>query len=81
MLAFFVLGAMATTVATLPFVLVAIPFLAWYFASARRVFVISSRELKRIEGLARSPIFAMLGESLNGIATIRPFQGKVSARP
>jgi ATP-binding cassette, subfamily C (CFTR/MRP), member 4 len=72
MLAFFVLGAMATTVATLPFVLVAIPFLAWYFASARRVFVISSRELKRIEGLARSPIFAMLGESLNGIATIRP---------
>jgi ATP-binding cassette, subfamily C (CFTR/MRP), member 4 len=72
MLAFFVLGALATTVTTLPFVLVAIPFLGWSFASARRVFVISSRELKRIEGLARSPIFAMLGESLNGISTIRP---------
>jgi hypothetical protein len=27
--------------------------------------------LKRMEGLARSPIFAMLSESLSGIATIR----------
>lgn len=72
MLAFIVLGAVVTTVSTLPFVLVAIPLLGWYFASARKVFVVSSRELKRLEGLARSPIFAMLGESLNGIATIRP---------
>ena len=39
--------------------------------SSNRIFVTTSRELKRIEGLARSPIFAMLSESLSGIATIR----------
>jgi ATP-binding cassette subfamily C (CFTR/MRP) protein 4 len=71
MLAFVVLGAIVTTVSTLPFVLVALPFLSWYFVSVRRVFVTSSRELKRLEGLARSPIFTMLSESLSGIATIR----------
>lgn len=71
MLSFIVLGAVATTVSTLPFVLVALPFLGWYFMSVRRCFVTSSRELKRLEGIARSPIFAMLSESLGGIATIR----------
>ena len=73
-LAFVVMGAVATTVATLPFVLLVLPFLMWYFLSVRRIFVTSSRELKRLEGLARSPIFAMMGESLHGIATIRSNQ-------
>lgn len=71
MLAFLVLGALITTVSTLPFVLLSVPFLGWYFVSVRSVFVTSSRELKRLEGLARSPIFAMLSESLGGISTIR----------
>jgi ATP-binding cassette subfamily C (CFTR/MRP) protein 4 len=71
MIAFIVLGAIITTVIILPFTLAAIPPLLWYFLSVRRVFVTSTRELKRLEGLARSPIFAMLGESLGGIATIR----------
>ena len=71
MLAFIVLGALVTTISTLPFVLLALPFLGWYFWYVRNVFVTSSRELKRLEGLARSPIFAMLSESLGGIATIR----------
>lgn len=70
-IAFIVLGAVATTLTVLPFTLIAFPPLCWYFISVRRIFVTSTRELKRLEGLARSPIFAMLGESLGGIATIR----------
>lgn len=31
----------------------------------------TSRELKRIEGISRSPMYAMIGESLQGIATMR----------
>ena len=71
MILFIVLGAFVTTVTTLPFTLVVVPPLTWYFLKVRRIFVNSSRELKRLEGLARSPIFAMLSESLGGIATIR----------
>ena len=71
MIAFIVLGAVVTTIITLPFTLIAIPPLLWYFLSVRRFFVTSTRELKRLEGLARSPIYAMLSESLGGIATIR----------
>lgn len=68
---FMVLGAVFTAVVTLPFILIVIPPLIYYFVVVRRIFVTSSRELKRLEGLARSPIFAMMNESLSGIATIR----------
>eukprot|EP00429_Kryptoperidinium_foliaceum_P058889 CAMPEP_0176093518 /NCGR_PEP_ID=MMETSP0120_2-20121206/46861_1 /TAXON_ID=160619 /ORGANISM="Kryptoperidinium foliaceum, Strain CCMP 1326" /LENGTH=196 /DNA_ID=CAMNT_0017427455 /DNA_START=110 /DNA_END=697 /DNA_ORIENTATION=- len=71
MILFIVLGAIATTITVLPFALLALPPLLWYFLSVRRTFVASTRELKRLEGMSRSPIFAMLGESLSGIATIR----------
>lgn len=71
MIAFVVLGAMVTSVSVLPFTLAVVPPLLWYFLSVRRIFVTTTRELKRLEGLARSPIFAMLSESLSGISTIR----------
>jgi ATP-binding cassette subfamily C (CFTR/MRP) protein 4 len=70
-IAFVVIGALVTTIVTLPVTLVVFPPLLWYFVSVRRIFVTSSRELKRLEGLARSPIFAMVSESLGGIAVIR----------
>lgn len=68
---FMVLGGIVTACAALPVVLVAVPPLLWYFVSVRRVFVTSTRELKRLEGLARSPIFAMLSEALSGVAAMR----------
>ena len=68
---FIVLGAVVTTITVLPFALVTLPPLIWYFLSVRRIFVHSSRELKRLEGISRSPIFAMLSEALSGISTIR----------
>jgi len=71
MLAFIVLGALISTFTSLPYTLLAIPPILWYFLRVRTIFVTSTRELKRLEGLARSPIFAMLSESLSGIATIR----------
>jgi ATP-binding cassette subfamily C (CFTR/MRP) protein 4 len=68
---FMVVGTLFTTIVVLPFALLTMPPLIYYFFTVRRVFVTSTRELKRLEGLARSPIFAMLSESLSGIATIR----------
>jgi len=71
MCAFMVLGGIATAVSVLPFTLLVLPLLGWYFVRVRRVFITTSRELKRVEGMTRSPIFAILSESLSGIATIR----------
>ena len=71
MSAFLCLGSLVTAVAVLPFTLIPVPLLLWYFMSVRRIFTTTARELKRLESLARSPIFAMLSESLGGISTIR----------
>eukprot|EP00980_Cylindrotheca_fusiformis_P029799 scaffold23877_cov230-Cylindrotheca_fusiformis.AAC.1 len=68
---YIVIGTIATTVSVLPYALLVIPPLLYYFLSVRRVFVTTSTELKRLESLARSPIFAMISESLSGVATIR----------
>jgi len=73
---FIVIGAVFTTLITLPFVLLVMPPLIYYFIVVRRIFITSTQEIKRLEGVARSPIFAMMNESLSGIATIRANQAK-----
>jgi len=73
---FFVIGVLCTTVVTLPFMLLVMPPLVYYFVVVRKIFVTSTRELKRLESVARSPIFAMMNESLSGIATIRANDAK-----
>jgi ATP-binding cassette subfamily C (CFTR/MRP) protein 4 len=67
----FVLGSLVTVITALPYILITMPPLIWYFVKTRNLFVSSSREIKRFEGLARSPIFAMLSESISGVSTIR----------
>ncbi|GJJ73138.1 hypothetical protein EMPS_05496 [Entomortierella parvispora] len=37
-------------------------------------FLVSSRELKRLDSAARSPMYAHFGETLSGLVTIRAFQ-------
>ena len=65
------LGGLITAIIALPFLLMILPPLIWYFWLLRKKFVTSSRELKRIEGVNRSPIFEMISESLDGVGTIR----------
>ena len=68
---FMVAGAVASACSVLPIVLVAVPPLSLCLIRIRRVFIRSSRELKRMEGMARSPVFAVLNETLSGLSTIR----------
>ncbi|KAF0756829.1 hypothetical protein AaE_004475, partial [Aphanomyces astaci] len=44
------------------------------FYVAGQFFTKSSRELKRLEGVSRSPIFSSFAETLDGIQTIRAFR-------
>ena len=43
----------------------------YYFV--QRVYVATSRQLKRLESVSKSPIYSHFGETLNGVATIRAF--------
>lgn len=68
---FMVIGALTSALSILPLIAVFLPPLVGYFLRVRGVFLKTSRELKRIEGMARSPIFSCLNESLSGIETLR----------
>lgn len=55
------------------FVFVIVPVGAMYIW-IQRYYLRSSRELKRLDSIAKSPIFAHFQESLGGISTIRAFR-------
>ncbi|KAG7364336.1 multidrug ABC transporter permease/ATPase [Nitzschia inconspicua] len=57
------------------FVICLVPILLFY-ASQQNFFTMSYRELKRLDSVNRSPIYALLGESIDGVATIRAFGGE-----
>lgn len=54
------------------FTLCLIPILAFYLMQ-QAYFTTTYRELKRLDSIGRSPIYALLGETLDGVATIRAF--------
>ncbi|PPQ65474.1 hypothetical protein CVT26_000114 [Gymnopilus dilepis] len=55
-----------------PFLLALLP-LGWFYLRVMRYYLATSRELKRLDAVTRSPIFAWFSESLAGLATIRAF--------
>ncbi|KAJ8331738.1 hypothetical protein QVD99_001987 [Batrachochytrium dendrobatidis] len=59
--------------ATPMFAIVFVPVICMYYL-IQLVYRSSSRELKRLDALARSPMYAQIGETLNGIATIRAYR-------
>ncbi|XP_068732556.1 multidrug resistance-associated protein 1-like [Montipora capricornis] len=68
-----VLGTViAISFATPIFLVVIVPLGALYFF-IQRVYVGTSRQLKRIESVSRSPIFNNFFETINGASTIRAF--------
>jgi ABC-type multidrug transport system fused ATPase/permease subunit len=67
----FTLGVICTT--TPVFIAVLIPLGALYLY-IQRFYLRSNRELKRLESVSRSPIYAHFQESLGGLSTIRAFR-------
>ncbi|GAA5897295.1 hypothetical protein JCM8208_003781 [Rhodotorula glutinis] len=50
--------------------------IVWLYAYYALQFVKTSRDLRRLESNARSPIFSKFGETLQGIVTVRAFGGE-----
>ena len=68
-------GALTLLVIAVPFVApVLIPLGAW-FAFVRARYLAASRDVKRLDGTTRSPVFAMLAETPRGLPTIRAYAG------
>lgn len=61
------------SVSTPAFITLIIPLTLMYY-SIQRYYLRSSRELKRLDSVSRSPIYAHFQESLGGVHTIRAFR-------
>ena len=59
--------------AAIPWFLFLLPPFAYVFFRLARYFRSLSRELKRVEGITRSPIYASLQETLAGVVSIRAY--------
>ncbi|CAI5475322.1 unnamed protein product [Closterium sp. Yama58-4] len=68
-----VFAILVIVIVTPPFLLPLIPLLLLYHR-IQTIYIAASRELKRIDSLARSPIFAHFSETLTGLATVRAFR-------
>jgi len=56
-----------------PFFLVILLPLGYFYRQVQQYYLQSSRELKRLDNISKSPIFAQFSETLSGLATIRPY--------
>mmetsp|Transcript_35464 Transcript_35464/g.63920 ORF Transcript_35464/g.63920 Transcript_35464/m.63920 type:complete len:1391 (+) Transcript_35464:334-4506(+) len=56
-----------------PFFAITLPFLAFFYIYAMNYFRLVSRETKRLESIARSPVYSQFSETLGGLTTIRAF--------
>ncbi|XP_076608098.1 multidrug resistance-associated protein 1 [Chaetodon auriga] len=70
---FNVLGACAVILIATPLVAIIIPVLGLVYFFVQRFYVASSRQLKRLESVSRSPIYTHFSETLLGTSVIRAF--------
>jgi ATP-binding cassette subfamily C (CFTR/MRP) protein 1 len=57
------------------FIICLVPLLAFYLQQ-QKFFTKTYRELKRLDSVNRSPLYALLGETLDGVSTIRAYNAE-----
>lgn len=70
----FCLAAIALLCVSLPWMLLLLPFLYYTFVYFRSKYIKSSREIKRLEAISRSPIYADFSAALDGLNTLRAYK-------
>lgn len=66
-------GAVVLVCIGSPMIVIILIPLVPFFLYLRRAFLQTSREVKRLDALCRSPVFSHISESLDGLTTIRAF--------
>eukprot|EP00897_Mesotaenium_endlicherianum_P011044 jgi/Mesen1/9969/ME000072S09378 len=66
-------GSIAIIAVLVPWFLVVLPPCVLVFVVLQKRYVHVSRELKRLDGLSRSPIYAHFAQSLQGLASVRAY--------
>jgi len=68
-----VLGVVCVVTYSVPAFLLAVVPLAMAYRAVMRYYLASSRELKRMDAVTKSPVFTWFQEALGGLSTIRAF--------
>uniref|UniRef100_A0A0P6JV06 Multidrug resistance-associated protein 1 n=1 Tax=Heterocephalus glaber TaxID=10181 RepID=A0A0P6JV06_HETGA len=71
---FTVLGSCILILLATPIAAVVIPPLGLIYFFVQRFYVASSRQLKRLESVSRSPVYSHFNETLLGVSVIRAFE-------
>ncbi|XP_078001329.1 ATP-binding cassette sub-family C member 9-like [Glandiceps talaboti] len=77
---FSLLSAIVVNVVVVPIFIVFVIPVCIAFALVVKFFIKSSRELQRLESVARSPVFAHFSETLGGLSTIRAYRREETFR-
>ncbi|XP_055876896.1 multidrug resistance-associated protein 1-like isoform X2 [Biomphalaria glabrata] len=67
------LGTAFVIIYSTPWALALFPFIVPVYWAVQRFYVATSRQLKRLESISRSPIYSHFGETITGAMTIRAF--------
>lgn len=70
------IGAIIVTAVINPLFLIPIVLLFGVFALLRGYFLKTSKNLKRLEGIAKSPAYVHLASTINGLSTVRAFRAE-----
>ena len=60
----------------MPFALILFPFVAYLLLKLRNYYMATSRQIKRIEAISRSPVYSTIPSTLEGLSVIRAFNAK-----
>jgi ATP-binding cassette subfamily C (CFTR/MRP) protein 4 len=70
---FILFGIVVVTCVVLPYLLLLYPLLAYFFYKLRNYYMATSRQVKRIEAVTRSPVYSCIPSTLEGLSIIRAF--------
>eukprot|EP00794_Sanderia_malayensis_P016216 gene16216-17849_t len=70
----FTINAIVISIVNVPYLLIILVPLLIMFILLRRYYLLGARDIKRLEGISRSPMFTHLSATLEGLASIRAFK-------